>query len=401
MTEDQDLAVPAAAVTPSGEAGVASMGATLATWLAWPMDTPVKKAIDRSLAADDVVHVAVMPDVHLATDVCVGTAVATRRLVYPSAVGGDIGCGMLAIAFDATVDLLRGERGADRAGRLLREIGRRIPTHRRHRAATLPMPEDCVPSELSHPSLAAAAADDGRLQLGTLGGGNHFVELQADEDDRLWLMIHSGSRAMGQLVRSHHVARSTRGTTMPYLDTATDSGLAYLNDQDWARRYARGNRLAMAEQVCEALRDVAGVERVDGSLIECDHNHVRREQHFGEPMLVHRKGATPADDGLAGVVPGSMGTASVHIVGRGEPMSLRSSAHGAGRQMSRSVARERFARHDVRRQMGDVWYDPRLLDALREESPKAYKDLRSVLKAQEPLMRVVRRLRPLLVYKGR
>lgn len=371
--------------------------ATLATWLAWPLETPVKKAIDRALGADDVVHVAVMPDVHLATDVCVGTAMATRRLVYPSAVGGDIGCGMLAIAFDAPEDLLQ---DADRAGRLLRAIGRRVPSHRRHRAATLPMPADCVADDLSHPALAAACADEGALQFGTLGGGNHFIELQADEDNRLWLMIHSGSRAMGQVIRSHHVARATRGATMPYLDTAGDQGRAYLNDQDWARRYARGNRVAMAEQVCEALREIAGIDRIESSLIECDHNHVRREEHFGEAMLVHRKGATPADDGLPGVVPGSMGTSSVHITGRGEPQSLRSSAHGAGRRMSRTVARDRFVRTDVRRQMGNVWYDPRLLDALREESPGAYKDLRAVLKAQDPLMRVIRRLRPLLVYKA-
>ncbi|QOV88977.1 RtcB family protein [Humisphaera borealis] len=393
-SDNEDLP---ASVTSVASAKADPTAPTLATWLAWPLDTPVKNAIDRALHADDVVHVAVMPDVHLATDVCVGTAMATRRLVYPSAVGGDIGCGMLAIAFDATADLLQ---DADRAGQLLRAIGRRVPSHRRHRTARLPMPVDCVASDLSHPALVAAAGDDGGLQFGTLGGGNHFVELQADEDDRLWLMIHSGSRAMGQVVRSHHVARATRGATMPLLDTETDLGQAYLNDQDWARRYARGNRIAMAEQVCEAIHELTGVTRIESSLIECDHNHVRREAHFGESLLVHRKGATPADDGLAGVVPGSMGTTSVHIVGRGEPQSLRSSAHGAGRQMSRTVARERFGRHEVRRQMADVWYDPRILDAMREESPKAYKDLRAVLKAQEPLMKVTRRLRPLLVYKG-
>jgi len=371
---------------------------TLATWLAWPMDTPVRHAVDRSLAADDVVHVAVMPDVHLATDVCVGTAIATRRLVYPGAVGGDIGCGMLAMAFDAPAELLR---NAERAGRLLRAIGRRVPSHRRHRSATLPLPPDCAPDDLSHPSLGSACRDDGVLQFGTLGGGNHFIALQADEDDRLWLMIHSGSRAMGQAVRWHHLSDATRGRTMPYLDTDHDAGRAYLNDQDWARRYARGNRLAMAGQVAAALADVADARPIEASLVECDHNHVRRETHFGEPLWVHRKGAMPADEGLPGIIPGSMGTSSVHVEGRGLAMSLRSSAHGAGRQMSRTVARDRFGRQDVRQQMGGVWYDPRLLDALREESPRAYKDLRRVLKAQAELVRVVRTLRPLLVYKGR
>jgi tRNA-splicing ligase RtcB len=373
--------------------------APMASWLAHSLDTPVRRALDRARRADDVVRVAVMPDVHLATDVCVGTAMATTRLVYPAAVGGDIGCGMLAIAFDAAADLLPDPA---RAGHILRAIGERVPSRRRHRAATLPLPADCPVGDLSHPSLTADAKDEGTLQFGTLGGGNHFIEMQADADERLWLMIHSGSRAIGQAVRSHHLARSTfRSGAMPVLDTANDIGQAYLHDQEWARRYARGNRRAMAEQVFAALRDVANVEPIDSSLIECDHNHVRRETHFGQTLFVHRKGAMPADEQLPGVIPGSMGTASVHVVGRGVAESLRSSAHGAGRQMSRQVARERFNRSDLRTQMTGVWYDPRLSKAMCEESPKAYKDLRAVLRAQEDLVRVVRTLRPLLIYKGR
>jgi tRNA-splicing ligase RtcB len=340
-----------------------------------------------------------MPDVHLATDVCVGTAIATTRLVYPAAVGGDIGCGMLAVAFDASADLLADPA---RAGGVLRAIGDRVPSRRRHRAATLPLPVDCAVGDLSHPALVAEAKDEGTLQFGTLGGGNHFIEMQADADERLWLMIHSGSRAMGQAVRSHHVARSTfRSGAMPVLDAADDAGQAYLHDQEWARRYARGNRRAMADQVFAALRDVADVRPIDSTRIECDHNHVRREPHFGQSLLVHRKGAMPADENQPGVIPGSMGTASVHVVGRGVAESLRSSAHGAGRQMSRTVARERFNRSDLRNQMNGVWYDPRLAKEMCEESPKAYKDLRTVLRAQDELVRVVRTLRPLLVYKGR
>jgi tRNA-splicing ligase RtcB len=373
--------------------------AELHTWLAAPLETPVRRVLDRLRRADDVVHIAVMPDVHLAADVCVGTAMATRRLVYPSAVGGDIGCGMLAVAFDALADLLADPA---RAGAILRAIGERVPGRRRHGAATLPWPTSCDPAGLSHPSLAAMARDDGALQFGTLGGGNHFVELQADEDDRLWLMIHSGSRAMGQAIRDHHVARATiRSAGLPALDTATDAGRAYLLDQHWARRYAAANRQAMAEQVISALQSVAKVEPLAGSAIGVDHNHVQAEEHFGEPLLIHRKGAMPADDGSPGVVPGSMGTFSVHVTGRGEPASLRSSAHGAGRQLSRHAARERFGRADLRTQMGSVWFDPRQAATLCEEAPRAYKDLRSVLRAQAVLVRITRRLRPLLVYKGR
>jgi tRNA-splicing ligase RtcB len=135
--------------------------------------------------------------------------------------------------------------------------------------------------------------------------------------------------------------------------------------------------------------------------IRCDHNHVRREEHFGESLLIHRKGAMPADAGLPGVIPGSMGTLSLHVEGRGCAESLRSSAHGAGRLFSRRAARDRFTRSDLRRQMDGIWFEPRLTESLREESPKSYKDVRAVMRAQAELVKVVRTLRPLLVYKGR
>jgi tRNA-splicing ligase RtcB len=373
--------------------------APLKTWLAAPMETTAAKAMERVRRADDVVYVAVMPDVHLATDVCVGTATATRRLVYPSAVGGDIGCGMLAVGFDAEADVLRDPA---RAGALLRALGERVPAQRRSRRNVMPMPPGLDVGGLSHASLASALRDEAALQLGTLGGGNHFVEMQADESDGLWLMIHSGSRAAGQAVKAHHLARATiRSASMMALDAATDDGRAYLHDQEWARAYAHANRLAMAEQVVGALKLLFGIDAEQATTVTCDHNHVRAEAHFGEMLLVHRKGATPADAGAAGVVPGSMGTASYHVEGRGCAESLRSSAHGAGRLLSRGAARERFTRHDLRRQMEGVWFDPRLSEALREESPRSYKDVRAVMRAQAELVKVVRTLRPLLVYKGR
>jgi tRNA-splicing ligase RtcB len=373
--------------------------APVKTWLASPMETSAAKAIERVRRADDVVYVAVLPDVHLAVDVCVGTATATRRLVYPSAVGGDIGCGMLAVAFDAAADVLRDPANA---GALLRALGERVPSHRRSRRNLMPMPHGLSPEALSHASLVSAVRDEAKLQLGTLGGGNHFVELQADDEDRLWLMIHSGSRAVGQAVKAHHLARATiRSASMMAVDGATDDGRAYLHDQEWARAYADANRRAMAEQVVGAVKELFDVDADESTTTGCDHNHVRAEEHFGQTLLVHRKGAMPAGAGLAGVVPGSMGTTSYHVEGRGCAESLRSSAHGAGRLLSRGAARERFTRQDLRRQMGDVWYDPRLAEALREESPRSYKDVRSVMRAQAELVKVIRTLRPVLVYKGR
>jgi tRNA-splicing ligase RtcB len=386
----------ATALSPS--ASVEGVPAPLHTWLAMPMEPSARSTIERVRRADDVVHVAVMPDVHLANDVCVGTVMATRRLVYPSAVGGDIGCGMLAIGFDSDATALRNPANA---GLLLRALTEAVPIHRRHRSRTMPLPDVLRQDRLSHGALTGTLQDSGVLQMGTLGGGNHFIELQADASDRLWLMIHSGSRAMGQAVKAHHLARATlRSASMMALDIETTAGQAYLHDQHWARAYAHANRQAMGGLVVDLLRERFKINAARGLTIGCDHNHVQREEHLGQPMLVHRKGAMPAATGQAGIVPGSMGTLSYHVTGRGCALSLRSSAHGAGRLLSRHAARERFNRRDLRRQMGEVWFDPRIADSLREESPKSYKDVRAVLAAQEELVRVDRVLKPVLVYKG-
>jgi tRNA-splicing ligase RtcB (3'-phosphate/5'-hydroxy nucleic acid ligase) len=157
----------------------------------------------------------------------------------------------------------------------------------------------------------------------------------------------------------------------------------------------------MAEQVMEVLRSLFKIEPMESAIISCDHNHVRREEHFGKSLFVHRKGAMPAENGMLGVVPGSMGTLSFHVEGRGRPESLLSSAHGAGRLLSRGAARQRFHRADLCQQMQDVWFDRRLSEMLREESPESYKDVRAVMRAQCELVKVVRSVRPWLVYKGR
>ena len=374
--------------------------APVRTWLAGPMDANAAATIDRVRTAAGVVRVAVLPDVHVARDVCVGTAMATVDWLYPAAVGGDIGCGVLSVPLDADASLLKDPA---RAGTLLRLLGKAVPTHRRHRARAAPLPPELEDTPLSHGALTAVLKDVGRLQLGTLGGGNHFVEFEADvADGRLWLTIHSGSRAMGQAVRGHHVGAATiRSAGMMAVDGSTAAGRAYLHDQQWARAYAAANRQAMASAVVALLHGTFAVSADEEAAIHCDHNHVAVESHDGRPAYVHRKGAMPAAAGAVGVLPGSMGTATYHVVGRGCSAALDSSAHGAGRAYSRAAARDRFAKSDVRQQLRDVWFDPRLTDALREELPKAYKDVRAVLRAQADLVDVTRTLRPVLVYKGR
>lgn len=367
-------------------------------WLIEPLPPDVTAVIDRLRCADDVQRLAIMPDVHLARDVCVGTVLATSRLLYPGAVGGDIGCGMLALAFDGGADALADPA---RAAGILLELQRAIPASRRHRRHAIPYPADLASASLSHPSLQAVSRDEGTLQLGTLGGGNHFVELQADDEDRLWLMLHSGSRAMGQAIRAFHCAhaRLVAGKLLA-LDAAEPAGQAYLADVAWARRYADANRRAIADRVAETLERLLGIHCMDHSLITCDHNHVALEDHAGQRLLVHRKGAMPAAAGLPGVLPGSMGTLSYHVEGRGCLESLHSSAHGAGRAYSREAARQRISVRALHRQMEGIWFDYRQAPQLREEAPAAYKDIRAVLRAQHDLVKVTRTLRPLLAYKS-
>jgi tRNA-splicing ligase RtcB len=373
--------------------------APMRAWLIEPLETPAARMIDNARRADDVRHVAVMPDVHVANDVCVGTAMATNDLLYPSAVGGDIGCGMLAAAFDAGADALA---KGDVAGRVLARLSSAVPGRRRHRSRVVSEPEALRSSSLSHGSLDAVRCSEGALQLGTLGGGNHFVELQSDEDGRLWLMVHSGSRAMGQEIRAHHSAAAFPAGPggLRALDARTDAGRAYAADVSWARAYAQANRDAIADAVAEVLRAELGVRMDDGSRFGCDHNHVAREEHFGRSMWVHRKGAAPAGGGVAGILPGSMGTLSFHVEGRGCADALRSSAHGAGRARSRSAARESVSERELMRQMAGVWFDYRMAGTLREEAPRAYKDVRAVMRAQHELVRVVRTLKPVLVCKS-
>jgi tRNA-splicing ligase RtcB len=324
---------------------------------------------------------------------------ATQRLLYPHAVGSDIGCGMLAVGLQARAEQLE-DPGL--AGRLLREIGRAVPAMRRHRRFTVRWPSELEVMKLSHPSLEAAAREEGRLQLGTLGGGNHFVELQADEEERLWLMIHSGSRSMGQIICEHHKARAEPAPFgLKVLDFEKEAGRAYAQDVQWARRYAEENRRAMARAVAQACGDLLGCEMDWSALIAVDHNHVEREMHLGCELWVHRKGAMPASAGSAGVLPGSMGTESFHVEGLGCAEALQSSAHGAGRAMSRESARKSVSDHAFQRQMEGVWYDYRATRHLREEAPATYKDIRAVLRAQRELVKVTRRLRPVMSFKGR
>jgi tRNA-splicing ligase RtcB len=372
--------------------------ATVRTWLAEPMPAAVRAAIDRLARSEDVRRIGVMPDVHLSADVCVGVVVATGRALYPNAVGGDIGCGVAALAFDVEASAL----GDDRlAAAVLSGLYARIPCIRHSRRRGTRLPAELASWELSTPALEARKHHEAAVQLGTLGRGNHFVELQAGDDGRLWAMVHSGSRGIGQAIRDHHLARCPAGRQgLRFVDADSGAGRAYLADASWAVAYAAASRRAMVEALTDVVGRVLGTLPDAASFVDCNHNHVRRETHAGEALWVHRKGAMSADDGEPGLIPGSMGTPSVHVVGRGNVEALCSSAHGAGRRLSRTDARRSISTRDVGRQMRHVWFDHRVAAGLREEAPSAYKDIDDVLRAQHELVRIVRRLRPVLSFKG-
>jgi tRNA-splicing ligase RtcB len=303
---------------------------------------------------------------------------------------------MLAQAFDAESRVVDDERSA---AQLLAELYAAVPSykHRRPRA----LPATLTQFALSDPRLAKVAGRDGRVQLGTLGRGNHFLEFQAEQEGRLWVMIHSGSRAIGQAITEHHLGNAEAANSgLKFLDSREEAGQRYLADVRWARMYAAENRLTILAAVCEFMQRLFGIAEDGDSLVHCDHNHVERESHDGNMLLVHRKGAQSANADEAGIIPGSMGAPSFHTLGRGCTAALMSCSHGAGRALSRSEARRSVSGKEFARQVGPLWYDHRRAEKIRDEAPAAYKDIRQVMKAQRELTRIVRELRPVLSYKG-
>lgn len=366
------------------------------SWLIEPLSDDVAKSIERLQHADDTYYLAIMPDVHLAADVCVGIVFATSDLIYPAAVGSDIGCGMAAVALDVDVDLLDDDRAA---ARLLAALYDGVPTNKHSKRLDLPL--SLAQMQLSDSRLAKQAERDGRVQLGTLGRGNHFLELQSDCEGRLWVMVHSGSRAMGQLITGWHLQNcAATPDGLARISASSDAGRAYLADALWARNYAAENRMHVLRSVSDSMNLLFSVDTDWNSLVHSDHNHVQLENHFGRDIWVHRKGAQSARSAERGLIPGSMGTSSFHVLGRGLEESLCSSSHGAGRQQSRTDARNTVGKRDLLRQMKHVRFDQRRANSLRDEAPSAYRDIHKVIRAQRELVSVVCELRPLLTYKG-
>lgn len=263
------------------------------------------------------------------------------------------------------------------------------------------VPESLQGVRLSTDRLASEVGHDGKVQFGNLGRGNHFMELQRDAEGILWIMVHSGSRGIGQEIAMHHMSQAKRSNTgLLYFEADRDAGRAYLHDAGWAVEYARESRARMLESATMLLEELYGIQSLPDTRFDSVHNFVRLERHEERDVYVHRKGANSAADGEMSIIPGSMGTASYHVSGRGHEEALSSCSHGAGRTMSRSDARGSISEKVLRRDMQGVYFDDSRARYLRDEAPGAYKEIDAVMRAQGDLVKQVRRLTLVLNHRG-
>jgi tRNA-splicing ligase RtcB len=350
--------------------------------------------IERIARLPDVVRVAIMPDVHEGLRVPNGVAVATRRLIFPELVGADIGCGLAALRFEVKADDLNGDVLRD----VLRLLAVHVPTiKQRASRAKQQLPTVDALGTLSCGTLAREAAREGRYQLGTLGRGNHFLELGRDEAGYVWAVVHTGSRAMGQVITQFHLEKAEDALGgLPFLDLESPRGRAYFNDMSWTCKYAAANRSAILNVLADIFEMGYGIVVDEASFIDCPHNIAQIEEHSGEQLLVHRKSANAATAGSPGLIAGSMSAGTRIVVGLGNHESLCSSSHGAGRAMSRTEASQRIASRDLKGMMHGVIYHEEWAGRFCDEAPQAYKDFHNVMQAQRSLVRTERTLLPIL-----
>ncbi|WP_322751527.1 MULTISPECIES: RtcB family protein [unclassified Frankia] len=403
-------------------AAVAELGGARTPIWMWTRPQEVDSAaLDQLRAVADLPyvhhHVAVMPDVHLGKGATVGSVVAMRDAVSPAAVGVDIGCGMAAVRTNLTASDLPDDLGAIRAaveavipvGRLGHPtVSGRVRSHRELWDGFADL----------HP-LVSGRLERAMAQLGTLGSGNHFIELCLDTGDQVWLMLHSGSRNIGKELAEVHIGIAKRlahngdlrDRDLAVFLAGTAEMRAYRHDLVWAQRYAQLNREAMLGLYQDVLHGFfpglrlpvapqsgpyAG-ERAFAS-VNCHHNYVSEEHHYGADVLVTRKGAISARSGEYGIIPGSMGTRSYIVRGLGNPESFHSASHGAGRRMSRSKAKKMFTVEDLTAATAGV--ECRKDAGVIDEIPAAYKDIEQVIANQRDLVAVAAELRAVLCVKG-
>jgi tRNA-splicing ligase RtcB len=360
-------------------------------------------------------HLALMPDAHLGKGATVGSVIPTDRAIIPAAVGVDIGCGMIAVRTQWTEDQVR---AAGSLTTLREDIESRIPLSAGKYNSD--MTRDSRPREyyLRRVWEDACAkhgapnpdwyAPNWNLQLGTLGSGNHFIEITVDEEARVWAFLHSGSRGIGNKIAQHHikVAREQMkkwwidlpDPDLAYLVEGTPEFDRYIAELKWAQEFARLNRQVMMDRTLSALSLHMGIEAERVEEVNCHHNFTQREHHHGRNLWISRKGAISAREGELGLIPGSMGTASYVVEGLGNPMSFCSAPHGAGRNFSRSRARKEFTHEQLREAMQGIEY--RDTDAFIDEIPQAYKPIDQVMEDASDLVRIRHTFHQIVNVKG-
>ncbi|MEO1574554.1 MAG: RtcB family protein [Pseudomonadota bacterium] len=395
-------------------------GVPIKSWTRGVMFEDQAREQVKNIARMPFIHqwIAVMPDVHMGIGATIGSVVPTLGAVIPAAVGVDIGCGMMAVRTSLTASDLPDSLAAMRsaieravphgrsAGRGRRDVGSwgRIPDDVVE--AWAPLSEQFDVLKEKHRPLRKT---NNVNHLGTLGTGNHFIEVCLDEHDQVWVMLHSGSRGVGNRIGTYFIEKA-RKEMERWMINLPDKDLAYLPEGselfgdymaavDWAQRYARINREVMMARTIEALRSVLDVPfDARCEAVNCHHNYVQREHHYGKNVLVTRKGAVSAREGEMGIIPGSMGARSFIVRGLGNPESFHSCSHGAGRVMSRTKAKKMVTlkEHVAATKGVECRKDAGVID----ETPKAYKDIDAVMAAQKDLVEICYTLKQIVCVKG-
>jgi len=353
------------------------------------------KALQQFMEAMDneyTVKGALMPDAHTGYTIPIGSVIATKNHVFPSYIGFDIGCGMCAVATSYDADAIR-----ENSLSIMNQIYKNLPVGFKHHA------EPCISkldfSRLTPEGLAIAEEKKALTQLGTLGGGNHFVEIGCDESDRVWIIVHSGSRGFGHGIAEHYMKlASPNGKASEGFygfDVDSENGKNYINDLNFTLDFALENRVKIIVSVMVSIGDIIGDDYpISGDMINRNHNHAELK----DGLWIHRKGATHAEEGMMGVIPGNMRDGSFIVKGKGNPDSLYSSSHGAGRVMSRAQAAKDLNYGEFQDMMAGI--TARTGVELLDESPKAYKDIFEVMRLQEDLVEVVCHVKPIINIKG-
>ena len=355
-------------------------------------------------------HVAAMPDVHLGIGATVGSVIPTKRAIIPAAVGVDIGCGMMAARLSLTANELDEQSLKKTFGQISRDVPVGFDQHRDARDAAKRFRKSLTRVMEKHPGIGKRVGKNSHWaqQLGTLGGGNHFIEVCLDESNRAWVMLHSGSRGIGNAIGSYFIELAKKDSMknsvhLPDADLAYfPEGAKHFHDYveavGWAQDYARANRAEMTELVLDGMRRHLPSFEVTDEAVNCHHNYVEHEEHFGERVWLTRKGAIRAREGELGIIPGSMGARSYIVRGKGSAESFHSCAHGAGRLMSRNAAQKKFSLQDLQAQTEGVIC--RKDKGVIDEIPGAYKNIDEVMANQSDLVEVVHTLKQVICVKG-